>query len=265
MLLEELLEGVVDHVTGHEHEAAGGFRIVFGDALVELRPAEAGHAPVANEQFVFLLGDLIEGRSTVLDRVHLEAVLLEDLANQFENPFFVINHEHAFTITFEEAGRGSALIGRVRHTVLGRDFDNEGGAFAGKSVRGNGAAMFADDAIAEAEAETGAFAGGLGGEKRVEHFVKMILWDAGAVIFDGDANVGGSAFGNNADQAVTFDVFECLAGVVEDIQNDLLELVAIAKDSGQGGIEMALHLDVTGAQFVAENFKHATDHFVHVE
>src|SRR5688500_14792402 len=113
--------------------------------------------------------------------------------------------------------------------------------------------MFADNAIAEAETEAGAFAGGLGGEERIENFVEMIPWNAGAVVLDRDADVSGIGFGGDANDAVTFDVFECLAGIVEDVEDDLLELVTVTENFREVRIKLALHLDVTGAHFVSEN------------
>ena len=42
------------------------------------------------------------------------------------------------------------------------------------------------DVVAEREAEPGAFAGGLGGEERIEHFRLHLVGNAGAVVADGD-------------------------------------------------------------------------------
>src|SRR5436309_3890994 len=46
-----------------------------------------------------------------------------------------------------------------------------------------------DDVVAHGEPKPGAFAGGLGGEERIEHFFLNLWWDADAVVADADLHV----------------------------------------------------------------------------
>ena len=104
MALQELLERIADDVTGHEEEPARGVGSRFGNAFVKLSAAETWHFPIANEHFVLATRDVVERGLAVVGEVDLKAILLENLANQFENPFFVIDHQDAFTFALEADG-----------------------------------------------------------------------------------------------------------------------------------------------------------------
>src|SRR5271168_4109002 len=68
-----------------------------------------------------------------------------------------------------------------------RDYNGEFGELAEIGVDVNGPAMlFNDDVVAQREPEASAFAGGLGGEERIEHLRFDLLRNAGAVVSDFD-------------------------------------------------------------------------------
>ena len=70
---------------------------------------------------------------------------------------------------------------RHRHWKI----DGEASATFGKRFDFDIAAMFANDRHANAEAQTRATAGALGGEKGIEKFGKSFGLDAGAIVGDG--------------------------------------------------------------------------------
>ncbi len=82
-----------------------------------------------------------------------------------------------------------------------REKNGEGGAADGKSFDVDGAAVFANDRGANAEAEAGAAAGALGGVERIEKFRERFGENADAVVLDGDGNVGADAADANLDAA----------------------------------------------------------------
>ncbi len=80
-----------------------------------------------------------------------------------------------------------------------RQHDPELGEFAGLGLDLDRAAVLLDDdVVAEREAETGAFAGRLGGEERIEDLVAHLGRDAGAVIADADLDPVAEALGRGA-------------------------------------------------------------------
>src|SRR5579863_897747 len=93
------------------------------------------------------------------------------------------------------------------------------------------AAVLAHYRLADGEAHTGALAGFLGGEERIEEtfFVSGGDADAGVLEGDGDARAGGGVFGIGGDA-------ECAAAagvhrverVHDHVDEDLLELIGVA-------------------------------------
>src|SRR5260370_9815998 len=72
-----------------------------------------------------------------------------------------------------------------------REFDVEGGAFAGRRAHINLSGMLLDDAVTHGKTEAGAAATGFGGEERAKDAMNMIAWYAAARIrnFNFDAAV----------------------------------------------------------------------------
>lgn len=152
VFLQEILESIADHITRHENDAVGGIWINVGNSLVELRAAEAGHLPVANEEFVLALRDPIESGMSISNGIDMEAVALQNLGDQLQNPFFVINHQDAPAHTED-----SIMIGREcadarsfeRKILLPGEFDDERCTLARFTVGGDVSTMFVNNAVAE--------------------------------------------------------------------------------------------------------------------
>ncbi len=93
------------------------------------------------------------------------------------------------------------------------------------------AAVFADDASDDEEAEAGA--GGFGGAVGFEEAAHGFGGEAGAVVGDGDEEVGVVGKGGDVDDAVV--AGDGLVGVAEEVVKDLLELVGIDEGVGEVG------------------------------
>ena len=82
-----------------------------------------------------------------------------------------------------------------------REENREGGAADGERFDVDGAAVFANDRGADAEAEAGAAAGTLGGVEGIEKFRERFGENADAVVLDGDGDVGADAADANLNAA----------------------------------------------------------------
>ena len=72
----------------------------------------------------------------------------------------------------------------VYRCVHHRQFDDECGPFARFAVRRDGAAVFLDDAVTQAQTEPGAFTHLLGREKWIENFGKMFGGNSRPVVLE---------------------------------------------------------------------------------
>ena len=127
--------------------------------------------------------------------------------------------------------------------------DDEGGSLpVGIVVAENLAAVLLHDAVADAEAEAGSLADLLGGEEGIENAVGM--GDAVAVVaernFHGVAGFGG----HDLDAGGAADFMNRVVGVVQDVEENLLQLVSVADDIGQSFVEMFDDIDAVTVEVV---------------
>jgi hypothetical protein len=115
--------------------------------------------------------------------------------------------------------------------------DDEGGSRpVGIVVAKNFACMLLHNAVADAEAEAGSLADLLGGEEGIEDAIGMgnAVSVVGERNFDGIADSGA----DDLDAGGTADFMHGVIGVVQDVQENLLQLVGVTDDIGQSLIEM---------------------------
>src|SRR5579864_5118579 len=108
-------------------------------------------------------------------------------------------------------------------------------------VTENLASMLFHDSVADTEAEAGAFADLLGGEERVKNLVGVD--DAAAVIGEGNLHGVAGLGRHDFDARRTANLANSVIGVVQNVQENLLQLVGVADDIGQSLIEMLHHVD----------------------
>src|SRR4051794_26455280 len=80
-----------------------------------------------------------------------------------------------------------------------RQFDNESSAFSEPAVNRNGATMFLNNSIAEAQAQASAFSDFLGGKERVENLREIFFVNAGAIVLKADPDQITAGFGGDSD------------------------------------------------------------------
>src|SRR5262245_2462709 len=108
--------------------------------------------------------------------------------------------------------------------------DHEGRALVGKAADLNRAAVFLYDAVAQTQTQPGTFAGFFGGGEWVEDAVEVFRRNAGAVVADGNFGVRRRRARCDTNPAVVPVSFDGLPGVVEDVDDDLLELMLVRDD-----------------------------------
>src|SRR5208282_4233125 len=108
--------------------------------------------------------------------------------------------------------------------------------------------MFADNAVANTQAQTSALADVFGGEEGIKNLFG--IGDAHAVIAKRNFNewVGVGAPDLNAGGARAF--ADGVVGVVQNVEKHLLELVGISDDLGQGVVEVFDHLNAVTDEVV---------------
>src|ERR1700685_4608138 len=98
--------------------------------------------------------------------------------------------------------------------------------------------MFLHDSIADAEAEAGSLADGLGGVKRIEDAVG--IFHSRSVVCDFDAQSISGEHGADPDFAFTAFFDHSVHGVIQNVQENLLELVKIPGGERQLGFKLAM-------------------------
>lgn len=94
------------------------------------------------------------------------------------------------------------------------------------------AAVLADDAPANGEAQAGAVADRLGGEEGIEDVVQVLLGDAGAGV--GNLQPHRLFFRCRAHaEDASAHLGQRMASIGEEVDEDLLEAVALARDPGE--------------------------------
>ena len=112
--------------------------------------------------------------------------------------------------------------------------------------------MRAHDSVANAQAQSRAFGGLFGGVKGIED--AFGIGDAGAVVADGhfDGFVRGAVSNRNVSALSGF--LHRVVGVVQNIQEDLLQLLRIAERRGQFFVEVFRNLDAVAGKVIAAQF-----------
>ena len=153
------------------------------------------------------------------------APCLERRAHVVQDVRLVVHDQHA-----EAAGRrrrcrtpAAARRGRAAERQLHR----EGRAFALLGGEHDAPPVLLHDSLADREPEPGAFAFRLGGEERLEHLGRERLRHAGPVVDHVDGHAVEPAAGAHQDQAGPAGAGDRLRGVVDQVDEDLLDLVRV--------------------------------------
>ena len=112
----------------------------------------------------------------------------------------------------------------------------------------NFAAMFADNAVANTQAQTGAFADVFGGKERIKN--TFGIGNAQAAIAKRNLDERAGAGAPDLDAGGTRAFADGVVGIVEDVQKHLLDLVGISDDRGQGLVEAFDHLNAVTDEVV---------------
>src|ERR1017187_5595331 len=192
-LVEKFLKPVLDDIAGHGNDAARKVRPGNADPIKDLASVQAGHLEIAADGVEFLRVQLAQRGLAAAGGKHFVTVPLQVVADHFEQDFLVVNQKNFFAGAFvgvaRDVGGSGHDISRSAGRIIGYgQFDGEGRSLAGLAAGNDAAAMFFDEAVAQAQAEAGAFADFLGGEKRVEDALQIFRRNARAVVLNRDAD-----------------------------------------------------------------------------
>src|SRR6267378_1177386 len=249
-------------------DAAGGGAAIHPEAAGrKMQVAEKHVIAGAPEMGESLLG----GCGTI----HAQTLGREAFPKKHPETLFIIENEYR-TVP-EKIGPRSNRIRRGDPSFRGsgkslglqagrsREIDGEGRAAGGKHFGFDVAAVFTNDGHADAEPQSGAAAGTLGGVKGIEDARKRLGADADAVVLNGDRKLVHDAAGTNLDAAGVADFADGLLGVSDQVQKDLNELVGVPDDAGKIGLGMEIHLDIVAAQRVFLQLQRALEKVVEIE
>ena len=151
---------------------------------INLRSAPStGHLAVDDESVERLLPQSRLDFFCVHQRNHLCASAGQHVALELEHCLFVLNQQHlALEISDLPSRRCGARLSGRRFSA-GRQSDFEHRSALRRVVRGDVAAMFLDDAVADAESEAGSLTHALGGVERIEDAVGVLDAWSGVVKF----------------------------------------------------------------------------------
>src|SRR6185369_13441839 len=123
-----------------------------------------------------------------------------------------------------------------------RDFHDERRTFTGHRREFQQTAMFLDDRLGDGEAEAGAATVELGGEKGLQHPVMDIFRHADTLVPDDDSHLTRTFIVASGQPDAAFPVRQGLAGVQQQVHDDLFELLAAPLDSGNVLIQIEMEL-----------------------
>src|SRR5438445_5007774 len=104
--------------------------------------------------------------------------------------------------------------------------------------------MFLDDAEADAQAETGTFTDGFRRIERIENAVRFL--NAGAGVAEQNDYPAAIASGLDGESAAAVGRFHGVDCVVDDVEKNLKQLIAVAPDAGQNRFQ--LQFDFRGSR-----------------
>ena len=210
-------------VGGHEDaDGRPGQRLGAGN---ELHPVLAWQPEVGEEHVEAFPFEKVQGRLGIFGEIHV-VMVLERGAQAVARGLLVVHDEqggcsHAGSVVhrrFQEA----------RPALVERQPDAKAGPASDLALELNAAAMGADDALNDHQAQAGAFL--LGGEKGVEDAVELFLGDAAAGVGHADPDAV-SAFTRLEGEGAAF--AHGLHGVFDEIDQHLLDLGGVKRRQGQ--------------------------------
>ena len=162
-------------------------RVVCPQVFEDLLAVKSRHFPVADDQVKVRLSDSTEAFLAVARRFHGETTADQGGLNQIEDRFFVVDDQDAFAGALQREPREGGVRGCRAHRCSGcvgddREVNDEGGACTRRALHPDRAAVFLNDAVGKAEAQTCAFAELFRGEKRIKDSHGIFRRNAGAIV-----------------------------------------------------------------------------------
>src|ERR1700691_4398395 len=141
------------------------------------------------------------------------------------------------------------------------ELDQERGAAFWAIEAFDASAVFLHDAVADAEAEAGALADGLGGEERIEDLLGG--FDAGSAIGKLDDQLAVVVRGANHQRAAA-DFFQRVHGIADQVEENLQNLIGIAENVRQSFVNIGANFDVLSAQVQIAEVQRGSNHLVQI-
>jgi hypothetical protein len=142
----------------------------------------------------------------------------------------------------------------------GESNDKSGSVSVGIVVAENLSTVLLHDAIADAKTKSGSLADFLGGEEGIEDAVG--LGDALAVVAEGDFDSIAGFRAHDFDAGGATDFMDCVVGVVQNVEKDLLKLVGIAINVGKSFVEVLDNIDAVAVEIVGSQLNGTADNLV---
>ena len=226
-------------IAGHEDDAPRERRRRRRHRAVELHAVNARHLEIADDQVVTGFGEAGQSLLTVAGPIDGEAGIDQRLGYRDRQRGLIFHHQHTQSLERLERDRLLRRSRGRRIQVLTRDrqLDEERRALAFLRRQPDAAAVFLHDRVGDGEAEPGALADFLRREERIEHLALTLLRNARAIVidFEHERSAIGVVRGANDDRAAAVGADAGLLGVDQEIEQDLLDLMAVGKDFRKAG------------------------------
>ena len=273
---ELVLHGGIAGVAGDEQHLET--RATLAHRLGQLAAVGARQAHVADQQVEPRQSFLRRHRARRIDRlVDAVAQFVQDLRQHQPDAGFVLHEQDGLALASRRARHGLLARDRrrQRRQVAGQ-VEVDGRAFAHHRMDAGVAARLAGETIDHRQTQAGALSDRLGGEERVEGLGQGLGRHAGAVVRDAHHHVlAGSDIGVHgrvtrveltrrrlhADHAAAR---HRVARVDGQVEQGVLDLVAVGLDGRQSGLQQQFELDVL-ADAAPEHVLHLGDQAVDLE
>ncbi len=223
-------------IAGHEDDASRQRGSRRGHRAVELHAVDARHLEIANDEVVTRLGEASQTFRAVAGSIDLKAGVGQRFRHRGRQRRLVFDDQHSQSLERIERDR---LLRRRRPCseifAAHRNLDEERRARALLRLHPDAAAVLLYDGVRHGEPEAGSLSDLFRREERIEDPILHLFGKPGPIVVDLDDDRFTIAIvpGAHGQRAAAVGALHRLLGVDDQIQQDLLDLMAVGEDLGQ--------------------------------
>src|SRR5262245_22021003 len=260
LLLQKLQSVATNRVPGTERHTLGHVGKAAPQLLKEFLPSGSRHTQIGDNEVVSGFPDLSQSRLPIGRDVNLMPPRLERRADIVKDVGLIINHEHSQLTN----GNWGGFLCRWRwRRRSSRKFNGEGGAFSRPGGEVDHPLVLLHNSLADREAKPRPFSFWLGRKERFERPGGERFIHSRAIIRHCYRDTAEPAPSLDPDRAGATGTCDGLRGVVDQVDEHLLDLNRIEIQFRHIGVAVELRLDTDSHDLIAEQGKRRLEESTH--